>query len=151
MSLVRYVSTEAAADVRNEGEPSGIHVSVVPVHTAVAGRARLNIGGMRGSPAIASLLERGLTGFTGVHNVSASALTGNILIHYESTTSLDQLIDRISGLLRGEIVPLLNDPFDCHWHTMEAEAVACELGSSCSGGLSSARAAQSPSIAVSGT
>jgi Ca2+-transporting ATPase len=115
---------------------------VVPVHTAVAGRARLNIGGMRGSPAIASLLERGLTGFTGVHNVSASALTGNILIHYESTTSLDQLIDRISGLLRGEIVPLLNDPFDCHWHTMEAEAVACELGSSCSGGLSSARAAQ---------
>ena len=122
-------------------EQSGIPISIVPLHTAVPGRARLQIGGLRGAPPLANLLERGLTGFGGVHEVSASALTGNITIHYERATSLNQLIERIGGLLRGEITSAVDDSTECHWHASEAEAVASELGTSCSDGLSTQCAA----------
>jgi Ca2+-transporting ATPase len=117
-------------------------VSIVPLHTAVAGRVRLQIAGMRGAPALANLLERGLTGFGGVHNVSANPVTGNILIHYDAPTSLEQLVERIGGLLLGKITPTIDDPAERQWHAMETGAVESELGSSCSDGLSSARAAE---------
>jgi hypothetical protein len=87
-----------------------IPIFILPLHTVVPGRARLQIGGLRGAPELASLLERGLTGFGGVQEVSASALTGNITIRYELTASLDQLIDRIGGVLGGEITPAVDDP-----------------------------------------
>jgi P-type Ca2+ transporter type 2C len=129
------VSEAAAACAATE-----VPLSIVPLHTAVAGRVRLKIGGMRNAPALATLLERGLTGFAGIHNVSANPVTGNILIHYDDRTSLDQLIGRIGGLLLGKIMPAVDDPAERKWHAMEAGAVASELGSSCSDGLSSARA-----------
>ena len=119
-----------------------IPVSIVPLHTVVAGRARLGIGGLRGAPELAALLERGLTGFGGVYEVSASALTGNITLTYEPTTPLERLIERISGLLRGEITPAVEDPGERQWHATEAQAIASELGTSCSHGLSAARAAE---------
>ena len=130
----------AASEHERDAAQTDVPLSIVPLHTAVAGRARLKIGGMRGAPALAGLLERGLTGFAGVQSVSADPLTGNLLIHYDRATSLDQLIERIGGLLRGEIAPAVDDPADRHWHAMEAEAVASEFGSSCAEGLPSALA-----------
>jgi P-type Ca2+ transporter type 2C len=130
----------AASDDGRAPPPIEIPISIVPLHTAVAGRARLEVGGMRGSPALASLLERGLTGFGGVHSVSANALTGNVVIHYDCATSLDQIIERMAGLLRGEITPATDDPGEHHWHAMDSEAIASELGTSCTDGLASARA-----------
>jgi Ca2+-transporting ATPase len=121
---------------------AGIPVSILPLHTAVPGRARLKIGGLRGDPELASLLERGLGGFTGVLNASASPLTGNITIHYDGCTSLDQLTERLAGLLRGEITPSVEDASQRLWYAMEAETVASELGTSCSDGLSMRRAAE---------
>jgi Ca2+-transporting ATPase len=122
-------------------ERTEIPISIVPQHTAVAGRARLKVGGLRGAPALANLLDQGLTGFGGVYDMSANALTGNITVHYDRATSLNQLIERIDGLLRGEITPLVDDPVERHWHATEAQVVASELGTSCSDGLSSGQAA----------
>jgi Ca2+-transporting ATPase len=118
---------------------SAIPLSIVPLHTAVAGRVRLRIGGLRGATDLKSLLERGLSGFGGVEEVSASALTGNITIRYASTATLDQLTERIAGLLRGEISPALDDPAERQWHAIEAQSVAADLDTSCKGGLSSER------------
>jgi P-type Ca2+ transporter type 2C len=134
-------SHTAYPDDARRAERTGIPISIVPLHTAVPGRARLQIGGLRGAPSIASLLERGLTGFGGMQEVSASALTGNIMVRYERATSLDQLIDRIGGLLRGEITPAVDDPAECDWHEHEVQAIASELGTSCSDGLSTRSAA----------
>ena len=57
---------------RTEADRTGISVSIVPLHTAVAGRARLQVAGLRGAPELAKLIERGLTGFGGVHDVSVN-------------------------------------------------------------------------------
>ena len=117
-----------------------IPISIVPLHTIVPGRARLKIGGLRGAPDLAALLQRGLIGFGGVHGVLASALTGNITLRYKPTSSLDRLIEHIGGLLRGEVTPALHDPAERQWHASETQAIACELGTSCSHGFSATRA-----------
>src|SRR5215470_14602771 len=131
----------ASADHRNapaETDRTGISVSIVPVHTAVAGRARLQVAGLSGAPELAKLIERGLTGFGGVHNVSASALTGNVTVSYAGPTSLDQIISRIAALLRGEIVPASDEaePSLSHWHAADGADIATRLATSSSQGLS---------------
>jgi P-type Ca2+ transporter type 2C len=135
------LAERAAAEDRNEraqADRTGIFVSIVPVHTAVAGRARLQVAGLPGAPELAKLIERGLTGFGGVHDVSASALTGNVTVFYAGATSLDQIISRIAALLRGEIVPSSDEaePLLPHWHTADGADIAERLGTSSSQGLS---------------
>ena len=139
-AVPRAPHTAAKAPKATGSERTPIPISIVRLHTVVPGRARLKIGGLRGAPELAALLERGLTGFGGMHEVSASALTGNITLRYEPTTSLDRLIERIGGLLRGEITPAIGDPTERLWHASEAQTLASELGTSCSDGLSAARA-----------
>ena len=80
-----------------------IPISIVPVHTAVPGRARLRVAGLRGAPFLGKFLEGGLGALEGICSVSASPLTGNVLVQYDSGASLDQIIGRIDALLRGEI------------------------------------------------
>jgi Ca2+-transporting ATPase len=127
-----------------QADRTGISVSIVPVHTAVTGRVRLRVGGLRGAPELAKLIERGLTGFGRVHEVSASALTGNMTVLYAAETSLDQIICRIAALLRGEIVPATDEgePSLPHWHTADAADVAGRLGTSSSHGLTAQEASR---------
>ncbi len=141
------LAERAAPEDRNEpaqADRTGIVVSIVPVHTAVAGRARLQVAGLRGAPELAKLIERGLTGFGGVHDVSASALTGNVTVFYAGATSLDQIISRIAALLRGEIVPAGDEaePLLPHWHTVDGADIAVRLGTSSSRGLSAEEASR---------
>ena len=135
--LAENVSSENR-DEAAQADRTGIFVAIVPVHTAVAGRARLQVSGLRGAPELAKLIERGLTGFGGVRDVSAGALTGNVTVCYASPTSLDQIISRIAALLRGEIVPASDEaePLLPHWHTADGAAIAERLGTSSSRGLS---------------
>ncbi|MBH5397558.1 cation-transporting P-type ATPase [Bradyrhizobium sp. CNPSo 4010] len=142
MSLVAPSNKSAIVPLSSRNARAQIPIAIVPLHTAVAGRVRLKIEGMRGAPAIASLLERGFAGVPGIHDVSANALTGNILIHYEDSVSIDQLVQRISGLLLGEITPAVDDPAELPWHTIETGAIASELDTSCSDGLSNARVSE---------
>jgi Heavy metal associated domain 2 len=100
----RAESVPGNGDEPAENEPAqadrtGIPVQVVPLHTAVKGRVRFKVGGLRGAPELARLIARGLTGFGGVREVSASALTGNVLVCYADTISLDQIISRTAALL----------------------------------------------------
>src|SRR5260370_23837750 len=90
MSASAELAQRAAGEDRNapaEADRTGIVVSIVPVHTAVAGRARPPVAGLRGGPELAKMIERGLTGVGGVHDVSASALTGHVTDPYPGATS----------------------------------------------------------------
>src|SRR5258707_7513283 len=85
MNAGAELAERAAAEDRNEpaqADRTGIVVSIVPVHTAVAGRARLQVAGLRGAPELAKMIERGLTGVCGVHDVSGSALTRYVNVLY---------------------------------------------------------------------
>jgi P-type Ca2+ transporter type 2C len=125
-----------------ETDRTGIFISIVPVHTAVTGRVRLQVAGLRGAPDLAKLIERGLAGFRGVSGVSASDLTGNVTINYAGPTSLDQLISRIAALLRGEIVPASDEAesLQQHWHTSDRAGIASRLATCVSQGLSTEEA-----------
>src|SRR5260370_40108982 len=84
-----YVRMNAGAELaqraagEDRGEPAqadrtGIVVSIVPAHTAVAGRARLQVSRPRGAPGLAKMVEGGRTGFGAVPHISASARTGDL-------------------------------------------------------------------------
>lgn len=127
-----------------DADRTGIRLSIVPVHTTVAGRVRLHVAGLRGAPELAKLVERGLTGFGGVREVSASALTGNVLVCHAAPATLDQIVSRIAALLRGDIVPAGDETESLlkHWHTADESDVAAGLGTEISLGLSSEEASR---------
>lgn len=127
-----------------ETDRTGIRVSIVPVHTAVTGRARLQVAGLRRAPELAALIERGLAGFGGVREVRASALTGNVLVCYTAPVSLDQIILRVAALLRREAVPAEDEPVSPsqHWHTADTADVAARLGTCISHGLTAEEASR---------
>jgi P-type Ca2+ transporter type 2C len=120
-----------------DADRSGFHFSIVPVHTAVAGRVRLHIAGMGGAPDLAKRVERGLRGFGGVRECNASALTGNVLVCHATTTTRDQIVGRIAALLRGDVAPAGDDSESQeHWHTADEARVAAAVGTDATQGLS---------------
>jgi P-type Ca2+ transporter type 2C len=125
-----------------DADKTGIRLSIVPVHTTVAGRVRLHVAGLRGAPELAKLIERGLTGFGGVREVSANALTGNVLVFHAAAAALDQIVLRIAALLRGDIVPASDETESSlkHWHAANETDIAAGLGTDMSRGLSSEEA-----------
>ena len=61
MNAGAALAESASADhynERTEADRTGISVSIVPLHTAVAGRARLQVAALRGAPELAKLIER---------------------------------------------------------------------------------------------
>src|SRR5260370_27320639 len=52
------ISAGEDRDEPAQADRTGIVVSIVPAHTAVAGRARLQVAGLRGAPELAKLIER---------------------------------------------------------------------------------------------
>ena len=115
---------------------------VRPIHASVAGRARLAVRGLYRSPRLGRLLERGLFSLPGVRAVSANILTGNILVLFELTLPLNDIVERVGALLRGEILVPNEDPggADVAWHTRGAAEIADALSSSTEHGLSAAAA-----------
>jgi Ca2+-transporting ATPase len=103
---------------------------------------RLHVAGLRGAPELTKLIERGLTGFGGVREVSASALTGNVLVRHAAPATLDQIVSRMAALLRGDIAPAGDETESSmqHWHTADAADIAAGLGTNMSRGLSSEEA-----------
>jgi Ca2+-transporting ATPase len=121
------------------GEP--IPVLIQLLHSAVSGRLRFHVGGLKGSAALQHLLDCGLARVPGVSSVTASALTGNVLVHYDPAYSPDEIISYSARLLRGEIAPPEEeDAADAHppWHRLESDRVAAELGTSAHSGLTDA-------------
>ncbi|MDW6026375.1 HAD-IC family P-type ATPase [Mesorhizobium sp. BAC0120] len=127
----------AASPAKEPAPGFGPVPSIVPVHAAVPGRVRLKVAGLQASPAIKELLERGGRGAPGVSSVGASALTGNLLVHFEPKTSLDTIIEYLAALLRGDPVAAGRHPdAGPEWHTLSPRRVGAMLEVSADEGLS---------------
>jgi Ca2+-transporting ATPase len=75
-------------------------VAVRVVHAAVAGRIRMHGAGIRRAPNVAAAVEHLLLTHPSVRSATASPLTGNILVHYESEITSDALADFLEKCIR---------------------------------------------------
>lgn len=69
------------------------------IHTAVKGRARFRIGDLYRSKALESYLEHQLAEREAIQQISASALTGNLLVEYDSENRLADIETQIEATL----------------------------------------------------
>jgi Ca2+-transporting ATPase len=74
---------------------------VVPIHTAVKGRARIRVSGLRRNERLGQLIEARLLG-RDIRRVQASAVTGNVLVHYEPSAPLEKILDDLRAVLAEE-------------------------------------------------
>ncbi len=79
------------------------HPIASPVHTAVPGRARYRVTGLRGNRVLKTLLEERLSGMTDVVRVSASTETGTLLIRYNSGHSHREIEEVIRSVLSAAV------------------------------------------------
>jgi Ca2+-transporting ATPase len=71
---------------------------IQPIHTNVAGRARFRIPGLRNTPSVKHFIERRLSHQSDILDVSASSVTGNLLVSYNSNNdhrSIQTIIEAI--------------------------------------------------------
>jgi len=73
--------------------PASEHLAVV--HASVAGRARFEVAGLYRSPRIKQQLETALSDMTGVNRITASSLTGRVLVLYDPDISMADIIAAI--------------------------------------------------------
>jgi Ca2+-transporting ATPase len=69
---------------------------IQPIHTKVSGRARFKIPGLQHDPPVKAFLERRLVGNPVILSASASSVTGNLLVSYNSNNdhlSITKLIE----------------------------------------------------------
>ena len=78
---------------------------VTAIHTAVPGRARYKVDGLRRSHDLKRYLEEELSRDGSVHLVSANPLTGNVLVFYETGRTPSEI-----GEALGRLVPSKERP-----------------------------------------
>jgi Ca2+-transporting ATPase len=107
--------------------------AVVPIHTAVPGRARFRVAGLKHNDHLKRSVEWGLAG-RGVRSVAASTTTGTVLVQFEAGHDLVEITRRL-----GEAAERADDPDRTEasagepWHSMDAHGVVAALGSRPSG------------------
>jgi P-type Ca2+ transporter type 2C len=112
--------------------------SVTALHTAVPGRARLQIAGLYRNAWVKRALEARLPDGLNIHSASASPETGNLLVSFEPGMPLRSIVERIEDALRTNVgdadtAPATADP---PWHATEIEQTLRALDAP-RGGLSS--------------
>ena len=107
---------------------------VLAVHTAVPGRARFRVDGLKRCNRVKQALETALTG-RGVHSVTASTETGTVLVLFERERDIGEIAHRVSDAAERASRPEAFDGGAGHptWHAMAADAVMAEVGSHPSG------------------
>ena len=107
---------------------------IEPIHTAIAGRARFQVKGLKGSERLRHSIEKGLPG-TAVHRVEASALTGRILVHFDQTKSIGEIQELIRQVLAVSKQQAPDDLLDdtSLWHVQGLDEVYAALASRPSG------------------
>jgi Ca2+-transporting ATPase len=78
------------------------HPRISPLHVCIKGRARFKIRGLRGRAVVKEKLETHLASFSDVYHVSASTLTGNLLILYHPARSHADAADWIEDILQDD-------------------------------------------------
>ncbi len=104
------------------------------VHAALPGRARLHLTELRRAPALATAIEQGMAAQPGVHGVSASARTGNVLVLFDPELPLARVAGRLAQLAARRAAAPEADP---DWPAQDAGAAALALQSSATDGLGS--------------
>jgi P-type Ca2+ transporter type 2C len=114
--------------------------AVLPIHTAVPGRARFSVAGLKRNERVRRALESGLAG-RGIHSVAASTRTGTVLVLFEGGRDLVEITRRLGEAAERGFGPQAPDASYAGpaWHTMDADAAIAAVGSSRSG-LSDAEA-----------
>ena len=136
---------------------------VVPLHTAVPGRARFKVAGLHRNEDLKRSLEVTLAYRDGVTSASGNVLTGNILILFdrriafaivqgwledaaracEPQRETPDLRDAPPAVWKGPVpdLPGLAEQRASHWHRSSAREIAAELETSLETGLTTAVAA----------
>src|ERR1700747_3570273 len=114
--------------------------AVLAVHTAVPGRARFSVPGLKRNDRVKRALEAGLAG-RGIRSVSASTSTGTVLVLFETGRDLVEITRRLGEAAERVLDPEAPDDVSPHpsWHAMDAPDVSAALKSHPSG-LSDAEA-----------
>jgi P-type Ca2+ transporter type 2C len=99
---VRDISTELPADGahRAAAPRAAADPIVAAIHTAVPGRARYMVAGLRGSDALKETLELGLSEIDGIDHASANPLTGNVLVMYDGDLTPQRVAALIGSIVR---------------------------------------------------
>ena len=114
--------------------------AVLPVHTAVPGRARFSVPGLKRNDRVKRALEAGLAG-RGIRSVSASTSTGTVLVLFETGHDLVEITRRLGESAERALDPEAPDDISARpsWHAMDADNVIGAVNSHPSG-LSDAEA-----------
>jgi Ca2+-transporting ATPase len=116
------------------------HLAVLAIHTAVPGRARFSVPGLKRNDRVKRALEAGLAG-RGIRSVSASTSTGTVLVLFETGHDLVEITRRLGESAERALDPEAPDDLSAHpsWHAMAADNVVGVVNSRPSG-LSEAEA-----------
>jgi P-type Ca2+ transporter type 2C len=108
--------------------------SVVPVHTAVPGRARFSVAGLKRSDRVKLILEASLVG-RGIRLVSASTTTGTVLVLFERGHDISEIAHRLGEAAERAANPRVADEITARtpWHTMDPDLVMAAVGARPSG------------------
>ncbi|BCX19050.1 MAG: ATPase [Geminicoccaceae bacterium] len=85
---------------------------VTPVHTAVPGRVRVKVAGLKGCGRTARALEEGARGHERIRHVRANPVTGSLLLEHHPGLELGALLRWLEGLLDRlpELLAAASDP-----------------------------------------
>lgn len=97
----------------NRATSTNNNARVVPVHTAVPGRARLKVFGLKYSPWLKRRIEDVSITIPGIESACANVVTGNVLIHFATNASLDRLVERLHEKLEHDF-PTANERNNPH-------------------------------------
>jgi len=108
--------------------------AVVPIHTAVRGRARFRVEGLKRCDRVKQALETALTG-RGIHSVTASTATGTVLVLFERERDFSEIAHRLSDAAERAFdrEKAVGSAGRAAWHAMDSAAVITELRSDPSG------------------
>ncbi|MCX8101421.1 MAG: cation-transporting P-type ATPase [Geminicoccaceae bacterium] len=128
---------------------------ITPVHTAVPGRVRVKVRGLKGCARTARALEREAVAHAKIERARANPVTGSLLVEHHPSLDLatlfrwlEGLLDRLPELLAPSVEPSparpapapADPPTGPAWHTLSAEECASLLATDPERGLTSAEA-----------
>lgn len=96
---------------------------VIALHTAVPGRARLQIAGLYRSAGVKRALEARLPDGLNIYSASASPETGNLLVSFKPGMPLGSIVERVEGALRANTSDrdTASATADPPWHATEID------------------------------
>jgi P-type Ca2+ transporter type 2C len=103
--------------------------ALTAIHTAVPGRARLRVPGLRGNTVLKHRIEALLPDEGAIRAATASPVTGNVVVLFDAALPLDSIIDLLKNIAAGQTPSGADRQSEEAWHALPAERVLEALGS----------------------